>query len=1143
MGNFRRGGRNNNRNSVSNLPLEEGIICSLRESFGFIHCAERPCEIFFHYSEVANCHPDDLQIDTEVQFRVGTSKNDPQKLAAFEVITLPPNTVVWETEEEPDKIIQGLVEKMIRNSNFDSRRSGRASNNPSDNLGTIRVQVEGEEKSSSGPLIRFRNEDYHPPENIKRGLDKLHRGDLVQFRILTDRRTKQKYARFIELLKSEKERSREERERRLMETAVEEDGKVVSLMKDYGFIRSTKRKGHVFFHYSYLTIPESDDEFELKEGQELKFLVVTETDEKCSARQLECIPKGSVVFHHDVACGIHGLVEVCPRPPIGSGEKYGTIRLVDPITYGDESIKNVLLSFSDSPGGSRSNKHNVGNNTGLWIENGDTLLFDVVKEVADGSFRAVPTRHTLGKGGIVEVPSEKGGSPLVRFVAASLVHRAEGVVQTVKKSSGFGFIQFSESSCDVHFKTFNIFPEDLQSDLRKQLGYDGKPIQLQSGASAQFDICYNSHGNDRSKRGRGNDRESVTGHRILLLPPEAVFMDKPVKEQVKGVIKSVEIRNIYSGLLDLEEELELMSLEERHPLVAQMIHTFVEESTKPNGRSQLVFRDMLSIKEDDVVVEMVKLIAGDKLRCTHIPFAGNELHPGRLCIRCVEDDDEKQEEEDNGIPKPWKKKNRNKPSYQGIHFDNASFSQEFKEDVSPGVGDVVICDIVQSRRTERFVVQNMRIIEKNESNESIGHVGSGTPGVGIVKEVIPKRNFGFIWVLDETVTKREVLFFNLSADKNNKRSSFRKGDEVKFDIVTECNGKRVATNVETLAKGTIPSKATKNACQGFVLMEPSNTSLSDAHSLRKTLSHMSIGGEKSGGRWDDRADDSKVKGNDSHKQGCILLVEDKTGMFKKHGRRKIKVASNEGTSGTPKEDDALESVDTFDSYDDTQSADSIDESGNKAKSGEEEEQGIDDAAPFKFIHLPYKNGAIAIHGSGSSSSMDGSTNPRRGDLVSFVGAKGDKTLRDVRIVTRQAATFVQGHLENIKSNGSSGQNLGKAKFVAATKDQEEYEIDLCELVSCDVAALKEQQMVEAILHEGKLYGLCRTVDLYLESKLGTGKKKERPKLNLSVKKTRGGTIMAQSMMAKGPDGTSGFDQGWTTRSSLYAAEPEEQPSS
>ncbi|KAL3937164.1 MAG: hypothetical protein SGBAC_007670 [Bacillariaceae sp.] len=179
---------------------------------------------------------------------------------------------------------------------------------------------------------------------------------------------------------------------------------------------------------------------------------------------------------------------------------------------------------------------------------------------------------------------------------------------------------------------------------------------------------------------------------------------------------------------------------------------------------------------------------------------------------------------------------------------------------------------------------------------------------------------------------------------------------------------------------------------------------------------------------------------------------------------------------------------------------------------------------------------MAIHGTGSSSSMDGSTNPKRGDMVSFVKARKGSGVRDVRIVTRRSAKFIQGRLENIApTTNSSKRNCGTAKFVAASEKEEVYDVDLSEVVSCDVAALKDKQPVEAILHEGKLYGICRTADLYLESKLGT-KYKERPKLNLSVKKNRGGTIMAQSMMAKGPDGTNGFAEGWTTRKTQFVEE-------
>jgi cold shock CspA family protein len=867
-------------------------------------------------------------------------------------------------------------------------------------------------------------------------------------------------------------------------------------------------------------VPDDEDDFELKKGQELKFLVVTDTGsdgskEKHSARNVECLPEGSVLFHKDVAHGIKGIVEVCPRPPIGSDDMYGTIRLVDPVSDGEEEVKNVLLEFSDAPGETytykqHSKKHS--STMGLWIENGDTLLFDVVKELADGSYRAAPTRHTLGEGSIVQPPNEaNAGTPTVRLCACSLVHRADGVVHTVKESSGYGFLHFSERPIDVHFKTFNFLPEELQSDLRKQLGYDGKPVRLESGTAVQFDIC--SHGTVSHHTGgrRGHERENIKGHRILLLPRSAVTMEKVIKKEVKGVIKSVNAKQIYSGAIDLEEDLELMTIEDRHPLVAQMIHSFLEESSKPNGRKSLVFRDIVSVKEDDIVVEMVKLLGGGLLDCSHIAVAGSSLHPGRLCIRRVEEEEDEgaNEEDVEGKEKPTQKKNKPINSRQ-VHYDKSSLTDELKEDIPPGSGDIVTFDVSQSRRTGRFVVHNLTVVERNESTD-IAEVSNEGSGLGIVREVVPKRNFGFISVLDETATKRESLFFQLSNDKDSKKSMYRKGDEVKFDVGLEKSGKRLALNVQLLSKGTIPVKAAKNACQGLILMEPSHTSLSDTP-LRKKFSHMSTGSDKSGGRWDDAKEDSKTKSVDSHEKGCILLLEDKTGMFKRKGRRVKNSASVPSN-----DDDDAKSVDSFDSRDDAGSLDSFD-SGDEGKSTNGE--GVSDEEPFAYVHLPYKNGAIAIHGSGSTSSMDGSTNPRRGDLVSFV-RRGSAGVRDVRIVTRQPAKFIQGRLENIESIGNSaGLNRGKAKFIAATQREEEYEVDLGEVVSCDASALKEKQTVEAILHEGRLYGVCRTVDLYLGSKMGIlgskmgTKNKERPKLNLSVKKNRGGTIMAQSMMAK-----------------------------
>ncbi|VEU37424.1 unnamed protein product [Pseudo-nitzschia multistriata] len=1219
------GGRRNSRQpgNLNSLPFEQGIICSLKESFGFIHCAERPEEIFFHYSEVTNCHPDDLRIDTEVEFKVGApsggGSSDRQKHAAFSVATLPPGTVVWETEEHEGRFYEGLVEKPC---GFSSGRGGGSTGGGPQADGTIRLvvgeedaekagtnevdgeaeaeagetsegatelnennnedgDVEGKKKKNkkkqkqkpngkSGPVVRLRTGEYTGAGESGGGggSNRLYRGDMVAFRVFLDKRTKQKYARQITLLQSARERKRLQKEKLLLEKATKEEGIVVSLNNGFGFLRSNKRREDVYFHYSHLVIPEveeggENDEFELVKGQEVRFLVVTEEQQerqnsgskssrdnnsvKISARQIHCLPKGSVVFQTLEQEGVKGVVARAPQPPSpgskGDDSRMGFCRV-------EGLAGDVLLHHSDVPGGVFTyQNHRNSTAAGLWIQEGDTLLFDVVKEVVDGSYRAVPTKHRIGLGGSILAPSNAeeddaegaAATPAIRLVDLSMVGRAEGVVHTMKND--YGFIHFAERPVDVHFKTYDLLPDELQEDVRRAMGID-EPIRLREDTAVRFDIC--AHGNITATANRGRRRgggqqqqarENIRGQRILLLPRSEVTLEKVLATGCKGSIRSVNPQQPYIGVLDLEplsEEqggaLKPMSMEERHPLVAKMIDSFLEESSLPNGKKSIVFRDTLGMNDDDVVTEMAKLKGAGVLECSHIPVPGLAPHPGRICIRRVERSEENNSESEDAenqnskSPKEsakGKKKGKQSPierSLKNLRFEKSSLDEAFREDVPPSPGDIVECDVVQYRRTGKIAVRNLKIVERATTEAPSATVSSG---VGVVKDVVPRRNFGFISLLDENNTKNEILFFHLSKD-----NQLVKGSEVRFDIAME-GTKRTAINVESVPKGTIPSTASKNACMGYILMEPSHTTLKNTPA-RKTA--KASGDKVATGRWAEANDDAKttVVKQDMVEDGCILLLEDKTGMFQKKRTRRRKKRSK--------------SIDSTDSMGDV----SIDE----AKSGEsvdgvaDEDDGLssddgdreDDGTVSILSRLSYTNGSIAIHGAGASSSMDGSTNPKRGDLVSFVKGRKRKTVRDIRIVKRETALLQRGTLENIEiTKTEDNSNKGTARFVAATEKQEVYDVDLAEVVSCSVALLKEKTSVEGILHEGKIYGLCRTSDLYLTSKLvvGSGKNRQRPKLNLTVKKDRGGTIMAQSMMAKGPDDTIGFKPGWTTRQSQY----------
>jgi len=1219
---------------ITGLPFEQGIICSLKESFGFIHCAERPEEIFFHYSEVTNCHPDELKIDTEVEFKVGTSgggggggeDNSSKKFAAFQVKTVETGTVVWETEDDEGQNFKGYVERPTTSRS--SRDGGRVDGNGGrgfESDGAIRISINdsrgnnsqnenndnitddivsnGENEVKAGPVVRLRPGEYIgalaepnasttniPLSSSEHHKNRLFRGDFVEFRVFTDRRTKQKYGRQIKLIQSERDRKRIEKEKRLLKNATAEEGIIVSLNNGFGFIKSNKRREHVYFHFTHISIPEkrignisaaSEDDiignvgdekkapentsnkFQLKKGQEVKFLVVIDSSSdkhtsnnnkqqslnlsssKVSARQVGLLPAGSVVFHTVEATGVKGIVVTVPRAPSsgsksGDDSKEGKILLLQKLQASDSEISNidesshvqeVAFHYSNAPGGVYTyQNHRRQPVSGLWIHEGDTLLFDVIKETVDGCYRAVPTFHTIELGGSIIKPNHNDAvndeaKPVVRLISPSMVGRAEGIIYTLK--ADYGFIHFAERPIDVHFKFHDIMPLDLQCDIRKNMGI-GDPVKIEDGVAVQFDIC--SHGSVAPASGmnrsrRGQTRENVRGQRVILLPKSVVTIDKLIAKNVMGVIKSVDHRQLYAGVAEMKDSVEGFALQERHPLIAQMIDSFLHESALPYGRKSLIFRDTLEMKDNDVIVEMVNMMGNNVLACSHIPVPGISPHPGRLCIRRVgnrndKDDDESKEQEPNG--------RRKIKVYDNVPYDKSGLDETLKEDLPPSQGDTIKCDVFQSRRSGNVLMKNMKIVERKVV-DATGSTVIKNSCLGVVKDVVAKRNFGFISVFDDNSTKSELLFFHLP--KESKKLEFVKGAEVKFNIAIK-SSKRIAINVESVPKGTIPSIASKNACLGYILMEPSHTSLSDTP-VRKVKN----GNDKVGnGRWT-KTDSVSIKTptQDMLGDGCILLLEDKKGIFQKKRkakRRKEKpVASNSTDSSDDFSGDETMSIASEDglSSDDDLSVDTV--------SSDDGQCPEDNNGSSILSHIIYKNGSIAIRGPGSNFSNDSSANLRRGDLVSFLKGRKRKSAREIKVIKRQAATLQRGRLENIELiDTEDKKNKGNAKFIAETDEEEVYDINLAEVVSCTASILKEKEVLEGIVHEGRVYGLCRINDLYLASKTGHGKSKQRQKLNLTVKKDRGGTIMAQSMMAKGPDGTNGFKAGWTKRISRYELE-------
>lgn len=1243
--------RRSSRVSSAQLPIEQGVVHTLLDKFGFILCADRNIELFFHYSEYKSGHSDQLQIGDEVEFKV-SEEQATKKLAALDVRQLPKGTIYWEYEEEEGKLFDGVVELSCMRE--DSERGGGTTTTTSSRRGAA-----GGKKGGGDGIIRLKNDDeqqqqlllpmdiYYTPSdykpNKKQGgghSSRLERKDVIQFSLVTERRTGKKYARNITLIQSERERLRLEREVKLLENASLERGKVVSAKGDFGFLRSASRVEQVYYHVSNLELADTKDDDgndnnkmqSLMEGQEVEFYVVNEQDgggggargskrgggggKSLSARKIKLLPEGTVKFEHELAQGVTGYVLECPVPEAsadsffggppkksggggGSGSSttaavMGKIRLDTPIidTEGNE-VTEVVLHPDMYPGGTFALSR-TGGEVGIWIRPGDTLLFDVIQTIVDGAYRAVPTKHSQ----CLSLRSDNStaddtsrNKALVRLVKPSLCGRAEGVVRSIRDN--FGFIHSVDRNVDVYFPLFEVMPNEIHEDLANNNpdvynGSDpfqnkGGRIHVEVGMDVSFDlslqILTNSGsggkgggGRSRQNNSGANNKESLRGRRVQILPKGIVQEKILVASQVKATVIKDDPKQPFVGTIELEEALTVLSASLRYPSTSKLLDAI---SSGKYG-DEITFHDVLSEKDLQVVTSMVK--SRDDLEWLYVPVSGDDAddpHNRKLrIVRKVKSDDavesterveedvscaaaaaaaveiecvsgENEVESSSGdaaaavesAEKPnleKKKAGKKEKLIKTIRYDKYSFPDMSEGPL--GVGDVVTCDIVLSRRTGAIVVENIAVLERKErhvttSNDENEDTSTRKDLQGVVTEVVPSRQFGFITAVDEEGSKTgDHVFFHFKsvasdddAKKATRADAIRKGDEVKFDAGPGKNGKLSATNISILPRGTLktPAKVVDKVttCTGYILMEPSHTSLANtpSHITYKSNGPTTEGGA---GRWDnvkDARSGDKKSGSSVKEEGTILLLSDPSHLFSP----KTSNANGAATQGADAENEGEAVTPT----------DETKEDGDQNASNDE----ADNSDTAVGVHVRYKTSSIAYRNAAVGASLGG---PKRGDLVTFGKTKGANLVKDIRVEKVGAATSLGGTLEDIKMEADT------AVFVSSA-DGQRFEIKLSEVVSCDKSLLQDKEKVDGILHGGHIYGVCRTKDIHLASSFNrersgsSGGLKERPRLNLTVKKElkgMGGQIMAQSRMAKGPDGTNGFAKGWTTRLSVFVKE-------
>uniref|UniRef100_A0A2K6LY22 Cold shock domain-containing protein E1 n=1 Tax=Rhinopithecus bieti TaxID=61621 RepID=A0A2K6LY22_RHIBE len=231
----------------------QGVVCAMKEAFGFIERGDVVKEIFFHYSELKG-DLETLQPGDDVEF---TIKDRNGKEVATDVRLLPQGTVIF--EDISIEHFEGTVTKVIPKV-------------PS--------------KNQNDPLPGRIKVDFVIPKELPFG-DKDTKSKVT---LLEERATN------IEVLSNAFQFTNEAREM----------GVIAAMRDGFGFIKCVDRDVRMFFHFSEIL-----DGNQLHIADEVEFTVVPDmlSAQRNHAIRIKKLPKGTVSFHSHSDHRFLGTVE------------------------------------------------------------------------------------------------------------------------------------------------------------------------------------------------------------------------------------------------------------------------------------------------------------------------------------------------------------------------------------------------------------------------------------------------------------------------------------------------------------------------------------------------------------------------------------------------------------------------------------------------------------------------------------------------------------------------------------------------------------------------------------------------------------------------------------------------------------------
>ncbi|KAG3245552.1 hypothetical protein PI124_g9706 [Phytophthora idaei] len=807
------------------MPMEQGFIVSIKENFGFVSCMGRDGDLFFHISEA----PVDVQLQDEVEFRVKYNQRSDKEMAC-QLVALPKGTI--KVEEVSEEFYDGVVTKSLPRGGhgggrgfFNNRDDDRRQREEHGLIEVKKNETEGEnpkeeeqeqtEEDDKKTLarrefVRFTGEsvaaiesDQEQPGRSKKNLIP-HFGDEVRFRIAKHRKTGAKRAVDITITMSAREKLDKEIEAKLA-TITRETGVVDRVKNGGGFIKCCDRPVDVYFPFHEIRESEehekeaeSEDKSRhgrqgkapsIREGVEVSFFVYEDHEDdsgrsrpRLTALRVQKLPPGTVSFEELLRSDVEGFVSKLPKEPRNGPEVIGSIAVAsaEPIPA-DEGEETHETTASESEGKPLKKKKGT---------DGKAKKQKVAFRLCDAEDMGyIP--HIDDKVAFDEVLDKRTGkvkAVKVRVVQLNPKNRETGVINAMKED--FGFIKCAERSGDAYFRFSDVM---------------GASRSFNNGTEVAFDVLVD------------NKSDHIRATRLQILPRGTIKWEDVAAEGLEGKIVALPSsrrghHSTRGGRGDKTKQLQKFVPGKIRFVTPGKQHLidFLPELKEKLDAAFITSHDAPEEAEDDEDKSEDKTDIRISFANSLSKFERAALHEYSDWLGL------KHESSGEGSHRQLEIVGSDKISLKTVGEKLAASAPELtveflEDDVSdvrynPRVGDRVKFDLVVVKRTKQFQCKAIKCVEAaSAKNMTASTKTDAAKGEGFIVSV-KAEGFGFIQPA-QTVpgSLEENLFFHIKEITTGQTLvELKEGIEVQYTVfVDEKKKKNRATAIAVVPAGTI----------------------------------------------------------------------------------------------------------------------------------------------------------------------------------------------------------------------------------------------------------------------------------------------------------------------------------------------------